>query len=65
MILRDTKHIDKSLVYSFIRPWLGEGLLTGTGKCCFVNEIYVAEIYITQILKVNDVVKHLKFLTIR
>nr|P29981.1 RecName: Full=Cytochrome P450 4C1; AltName: Full=CYPIVC1 [Blaberus discoidalis]AAA27819.1 cytochrome P450 [Blaberus discoidalis] len=31
LILRDTKHIDKSLVYSFIRPWLGEGLLTGTG----------------------------------
>ncbi|KAJ9577096.1 hypothetical protein L9F63_006333, partial [Diploptera punctata] len=31
VVLRDTKHIDKSLVYSFIRPWLGEGLLTGTG----------------------------------
>ncbi|PSN53387.1 Cytochrome P450 4C1 [Blattella germanica] len=31
IILRDTKHLDKSLAYSFIRPWLGEGLLTGTG----------------------------------
>ncbi|XP_069671902.1 cytochrome P450 4C1 [Periplaneta americana] len=31
VILRDTKHLDKSLSYSFIRPWLGEGLLTGTG----------------------------------
>ncbi|KAJ4434438.1 Cytochrome P450 4C1, partial [Periplaneta americana] len=31
VILRDTKHLDKSFVYSLLRPWLGEGLVTGTG----------------------------------
>jgi hypothetical protein len=31
VVLHDTKHLDKSIAYSFLRPWLGEGLLTGTG----------------------------------
>nr|XP_018901323.1 PREDICTED: cytochrome P450 4C1-like [Bemisia tabaci]XP_018901324.1 PREDICTED: cytochrome P450 4C1-like [Bemisia tabaci]AFP49818.1 cytochrome P450 [Bemisia tabaci] len=31
IILASSKHIDKSLVYTFLHPWLGTGLLTGTG----------------------------------
>ncbi|XP_066993572.2 cytochrome P450 4C1 isoform X2 [Anabrus simplex] len=30
-IMTSTKYIDKSIVYKFLEPWLGTGLLTGTG----------------------------------
>ncbi|XP_015112787.1 cytochrome P450 4C1 [Diachasma alloeum] len=32
VILRSTKHIDKSMIYKYIVPWLGKGLLTSTGE---------------------------------
>lgn len=31
-ILSSSKHIDKSWDYTLFRPWLGEGLVTSTGK---------------------------------
>ncbi|XP_058822314.1 cytochrome P450 4d2-like [Topomyia yanbarensis] len=34
-ILSSPKYIEKSSEYDFIRPWLGEGLLTGTNKKWF------------------------------
>ncbi|XP_063975450.1 cytochrome P450 4C1-like [Diachasmimorpha longicaudata] len=35
IILRSTKHIDKSMVYEYIEPWLGKGLLTSSGEKWF------------------------------
>jgi hypothetical protein len=32
LLLSSTSHIDKAYPYSFLRPWLGSGLLTSTGK---------------------------------
>uniref|UniRef100_A0AAG5CW78 Cytochrome P450 n=1 Tax=Anopheles atroparvus TaxID=41427 RepID=A0AAG5CW78_ANOAO len=32
VILSSNKYIDKSVEYNYIRPWLGEGLLTSTGR---------------------------------
>uniref|UniRef100_A0A182MM45 Cytochrome P450 n=1 Tax=Anopheles culicifacies TaxID=139723 RepID=A0A182MM45_9DIPT len=32
VLLSSNKYIDKSIEYDFIRPWLGEGLLTSTGR---------------------------------
>uniref|UniRef100_A0A1B6MH87 Cytochrome P450 n=1 Tax=Graphocephala atropunctata TaxID=36148 RepID=A0A1B6MH87_9HEMI len=31
LIMNSSKHIDKSSVYTLLQPWLGTGLLTGTG----------------------------------
>ncbi|KAG8332923.1 Cytochrome P450 4C1 [Homalodisca vitripennis] len=31
LIMSSSKHIDKSSVYTLLQPWLGTGLLTGTG----------------------------------
>lgn len=31
-ILRESKHMQKSYVYDFIRPWLGDGLLISSGE---------------------------------
>lgn len=30
--MNNSQHIKKDFMYQFIKPWLGEGLLTGTGK---------------------------------
>lgn len=35
MILRSSENLDKSDIYTFMRPWLGTGLLTSTGKQLF------------------------------
>uniref|UniRef100_F7ARF4 Uncharacterized protein n=1 Tax=Ciona intestinalis TaxID=7719 RepID=F7ARF4_CIOIN len=32
VILRSSKHIEKSFVYTFVHPWLGTGLLTSGGE---------------------------------
>ncbi|KAJ6637667.1 Cytochrome P450 4d2 [Pseudolycoriella hygida] len=32
ILVNNTKAITKSPLYNFLKPWLGEGLLTGTGK---------------------------------
>ncbi|XP_052902070.1 cytochrome P450 4d1-like [Anopheles moucheti] len=32
VILSSNKYIDKSIEYNFVRPWLGEGLLTSSGR---------------------------------
>ncbi|XP_078074140.1 cytochrome P450 4V2-like [Mustelus asterias] len=32
VILRSSKHLDKSYAYKFLHPWLGTGLLTSTGN---------------------------------
>nr|CAD7431982.1 unnamed protein product [Timema monikensis] len=32
LLLGSPKHIDKSLSYKFLHPWLGTGLLTSTGE---------------------------------
>ncbi|KAI4466640.1 cytochrome p450 family 4 [Holotrichia oblita] len=32
IILNNSIHIDKSTVYDYMKPWLGEGLLTSTGR---------------------------------
>ena len=31
VILKGSKHIEKSLIYDFLHPWLGTGLLTSSG----------------------------------
>jgi hypothetical protein len=31
-LLSSTSQIDKAYTYRFLRPWLGSGLLTSTGK---------------------------------
>jgi hypothetical protein len=33
-LINSTKHLDKSLSYRFLLPWLGTGLLTSTGEMC-------------------------------
>lgn len=30
-ILKSSKHIEKSFIYDFVKPWLGEGLLIAKG----------------------------------
>ncbi|XP_015114186.1 cytochrome P450 4C1 isoform X2 [Diachasma alloeum] len=35
ILLRSTKHIEKSIAYDFLRPWLGEGLLNSSGEKWF------------------------------
>ncbi|XP_051172445.1 uncharacterized protein LOC127288825 [Leptopilina boulardi] len=32
IVLSSTKHIEKSIIYKFLHPWLGTGLLTSTGE---------------------------------
>uniref|UniRef100_A0A182VX83 Uncharacterized protein n=1 Tax=Anopheles minimus TaxID=112268 RepID=A0A182VX83_9DIPT len=32
VLLSSNKYIDKSIEYDFVRPWLGDGLLTSTGR---------------------------------
>ena len=32
LILNSSVHIDKAFQYQYLRPWLGNGLLTSTGK---------------------------------
>lgn len=32
ILLTSTKHIEKNLLYDFLHPWLGTGLLTSSGK---------------------------------
>jgi len=32
-LLNSSVHIDKSLEYQYLKPWLGTGLLTSGGKC--------------------------------
>ncbi|XP_011705616.1 PREDICTED: cytochrome P450 4C1-like, partial [Wasmannia auropunctata] len=39
-ILNNTKHIDKSLIYSVFHPWLGTGLLTSGGNNININTLY-------------------------
>jgi len=31
-LLSSSVHIDKSLEYAYLKPWLGTGLVTSTGK---------------------------------
>lgn len=31
-IVGSARHVDKSYDYQFLQPWLGTGLLTGSGK---------------------------------
>ncbi|XP_015118985.1 cytochrome P450 4C1 [Diachasma alloeum] len=35
IMLRSTKHIDKSMIYEYMEPWLGKGLLTSSGEKWF------------------------------
>ena len=35
LIFKSTQIIEKAIVYDFIKPWLGEGLLTSTGPKWF------------------------------
>lgn len=30
-IIHSSKHLDKSMIYKFLEPWLGSGLLTSKG----------------------------------
>ena len=32
LLLTSTKHLEKNLIYDFLHPWLGTGLLTSSGK---------------------------------
>ena len=32
VLLKGSKHIEKSLIYDFLHPWLGTGLLTASGE---------------------------------
>ncbi|CAO1394853.1 unnamed protein product [Diamesa serratosioi] len=34
-ILKSSKHIEKSFIYNFVKPWLGEGLLIAKGERWF------------------------------
>lgn len=35
--MKSSKHIDKSKTYSFVKPWLGDGLLIASGPKWFKN----------------------------
>lgn len=38
ILLRDTQNLSKSQNYDFIKPWLGEGLITSTGSIFIVED---------------------------
>lgn len=39
-VLSNTTNIEKNLLYNFLHPWLGTGLLTSTGKWMWKNKYH-------------------------
>lgn len=37
-LLSSSTHIEKSLEYQYLKPWLGTGLVTSGGKCVIYND---------------------------
>jgi len=51
VVMNNSQHIKKSFMYQFIRPWLGEGLLTGTGAKWHKNRKLITPTFHFQILE--------------
>ncbi|XP_058116997.1 uncharacterized protein LOC131284572 [Anopheles ziemanni] len=51
VILSSNKYIDKSIEYNYIKPWLGEGLLTSTGRKWFAHRKVITPTFHFKILE--------------
>ncbi|KAF2900105.1 hypothetical protein ILUMI_06080 [Ignelater luminosus] len=51
VIMNNSQHIKKDFMYQFIKPWLGEGLLTGTGAKWHKNRKLITPTFHFQILE--------------
>ncbi|CAH1400030.1 unnamed protein product [Nezara viridula] len=51
VLLTSTEHIEKSVEYDFMKPWLGDGLLISSGQKWFTHRKVIAQTFHLNILR--------------